>query len=592
MSGLGWDRQPIAHTDSMRPIGSLTAHERSLGAVRLPGAAAEPHGRMFPQLSGNHHSFMTRRAVGVAYSVGLAALYAAAAPFGHVFDTASGFASMVWLPAGVSLAALFLFGDGLWPGVFIGSAIANHLIDSPAVALAIGVGNTGAALIGAWLLRRVSGFTASLTNVRSVVALARAALAAAIVSATVGVISLYLGHFASADDIPLAWRSWGIGDVVGILVVTPMIFVWIRPPRTVEPRHWIEACTFGLTLLAVVTVIMFGDAPFVPAFPSRMHDATALLVVLLWAALRFGPRGVATATFCATLGGLIGTRLGYGPFFEQGKPFSALFSFQSFSIILATALLLLGAHVSALRQALADANELAKQAARANRTKSDFLAVMSHELRTPLNAIAGYAQLLKEGIHGDLNDKQCDAVERILRNEKQLLGHVENVFEFVSAEAGEVTLKRQTVYLSEAFGAVESTMRPEFRDRNCRLSLATVETNLAVQADPKALQRILANLLSNGSKFCGAPGVVTLDADQEGDFVRISVHDNGPGISEDKARQLFEPFSQADGGLTRRSSGIGMGLTIARDLAEAMHGEIALEGAASGTTASVLLPKA
>lgn len=536
---------------------------------------------------------MTRRAIDVAYIIGLAGLYVLTARLGHAFNAVSGFASIVWLPAGVSLAALLLLGIRLWPGVFIGAVLANY-INWNVLPLAgvMGIGATAEAIVGALLLRRARDFSATLGTVRSVVTLiVFASIVAAMIGATVGTGALYFGRIIATTDILRTWRLWWMGDMVGALVVTPVILVWSRAPRAAGRRHWVEAVAVSLAILGTVAMVFFGDTPAIPSLPSGMWEASALLVVLLWATLRFGPRGAATAMFCVSVAAIFGRLLGHGPLIQSG-PASGLLSLQTFIAIVAATLLLLGAHVSALQHALAKARAAEEEAAKANRTKSEFLAVMSHELRTPLNAISGYAQLLKEGIHGPLNEKQQDDVERIQRNEKQLLAHLEEIFGYVSAERGDVNVSRQTVYLTEVFDAIEPLMRTEFDEHACTLDRAHVDADLAVAADPKALQRILVSLLSNGSKFCGERGTVTLDADREGEFVKISVRDSGPGISQDQIKRVFEPFFQGDKGFTRRSSGIGLGLTIARDLAQLMGGEITLESADTGTTASVLLPAA
>ena len=227
------------------------------------------------------------------------------------------------------------------------------------------------------------------------------------------------------------------------------------------------------------------------------------------------------------------------------------------------------------------------------RAKSEFLAITSHELRTPLNAIAGYSQLLEEGVYGALNQKQTEGVASIHRNEQRLLSLIDEVLGVVSAEKGQVALHRELVKVVDAFEAVRPLIAPQLEEHHCVLERSTVEAQLVVRADRQSLQQILMRLLSNASKFSKDGGTVTLGADREGDRVRIWVRDKGVGISQADIEKVFEPFFQTEQATTRRFSGIGLGLTIARNLALRMEGEVTLKSEpGQGTTASVLLPAA
>jgi len=218
---------------------------------------------------------------------------------------------------------------------------------------------------------------------------------------------------------------------------------------------------------------------------------------------------------------------------------------------------------------------------------------MSHELRTPLNAIAGYSDLLKSNVYGPLNEKQTEAIANIHRNEKQLLGIVEEVFGFIRAEKGQVSVKSEDVQVAAAFDAVEPLIEPEFRRKHFIVKRDLGRPRLAVHADPKSLEQILMSLLSNATKYTSDGGEITLGATAEGRRVRIWVRDTGVGISQAEIDRVFDPFFQADRGRTRRFAGVGLGLTIARDLAHRMQGEITIASKpGSGTTASVLLPAA
>ena len=537
---------------------------------------------------------MPKRAGDVALIVGLAVLYFGSARLGLAVNAVGGFATLVWLPTGIAIAALLILGIRVWPAILIGALIANLTVGAPLlVALGIGTGNTLEAVTATYLLRRAPGFTVTLESVRAAVALIiLAAIFSTLISSSVGVTSLYLGGIIAEPQLRTAWRAWWIGDMVGALLVAPVILVWSTPPRARFDQHWVETLALSASVVGISTLGFFGGLLRVPTLATPFHHADMLLAVLGWAALRFGQRGTVTAATVVSGTAVAGTVLGYGPFALSDLT-QSLFSLQTFMGLVAATFLLLGATISERRIAEDDARKAREEATRANLAKSEFLAVMSHELRTPLNAIAGYADLLTSGIYGLLSQKQSAAVTRIHESEKQLLAVLDEVFGFVRAERGEVTVQSERVQVSAAFDAVQPLVEPEFRRKQFVVKRDLSWPRVAVQADPKSLQQILITLLSNASKYTEEGGMITLGAKPEGPRVRIWISDTGVGIPQAEIKRVFEPFFQAERGPTRRYAGVGLGLTIARDLARRMAGEVTIASeVGAGTTASVVLPAA
>jgi signal transduction histidine kinase len=536
---------------------------------------------------------MRKRVADVTWSIGLAALYLAAARLGLAFDAVAGFATLVWPPSGIALAALILLGVRMWPGIFVGAVTANLLAHAPiGVAIGIGAGNTLEVIAGALLLRRVARFSRTLETVDAAVALiVLAAVLSTLIGASVGVASLFLGHIVPGAKLVTTWRAWWVGDMVGVLLIAPVILVWSSTPRTPFRRRWWETIGLGITVLVVSVMVFFRGSGF-PGLASPFHELDVLLAVLIWAALRFGPRGAATAACSVCAIAVAGTALRHGPFAQSDLSHS-LFLVQTFMAIVAPIFLVLGATIAERAAANNEARQAREDASHANLAKSEFLAVMSHELRTPLNAIAGYSDLLKSSAYGPLNDKQTEAIASIHRSEKQLLGILEEVFGFVRAEKGQVSVKSEDVQVAAAFDAVEPLIETELRRKHFVVKRDLARPQLAVHADPKSLEQILMSLLSNATKYTGDGGEITMGATAEGRRVRIWVRDTGVGIAQSEIDRVFEPFFQAERGPTRRFSGVGLGLTIARDLARRMEGEITIASKqGSGTTASVVLPAA
>jgi signal transduction histidine kinase len=229
----------------------------------------------------------------------------------------------------------------------------------------------------------------------------------------------------------------------------------------------------------------------------------------------------------------------------------------------------------------------------ANKAKSDFLAVMSHELRTPLNAIGGYVQLIAMGVHGPVTPAQEEALARAERSQQRLLTLINDVLNFAKLDAGQVHYNPTNVSLDAALSGLEVIIAPQVQAKSVRYCYASCDPSLTAYADHDKIQQVVLNLLSNAIKFTPEGGTITLSCDARDTEARIHVHDTGVGISADRARAVFDPFVQADRALNRPHEGVGLGLSISRDLARGMGGDLVVESVpGQGSTFTLTLPRA
>ena len=250
-----------------------------------------------------------------------------------------------------------------------------------------------------------------------------------------------------------------------------------------------------------------------------------------------------------------------------------------------------------LEEALEATKTAHAAAERASRAKSDFLAVMSHELRTPLNAIGGHTQILEMGLHGPITEGQREALERIGRAQRHLLGLINNVLNLTRIETGHVEYRIRPVRVSSVLADLASLIQPQFASRELSLVSRMPDSGdeVYVAADREKLIQILTNLLGNAAKFTPPRGEVELRLIDRprSDVVVIEVQDTGPGIPADKLELVFEPFVQLERSLTTPSEGAGLGLAISRDLARGMGGELRAEsGPGPGARLVLELPRA
>jgi signal transduction histidine kinase len=531
----------------------------------------------------------------LGYAVAIAALaivYVVAARAGLMMDAVAGFATLVWPPSGLALAALLILGPRLWPGVFAGAVVANLLTGAPiVVALGIGVGNTLEAVLAVYALRRIPGFDASLERLADVVGLiVLAAGLSTMVSATIGVTSLHLGGVVSAGQLGETWRAWWLGDMIADLLVAPVLLVWTSGPRRLgDQKRRAEAVALAIAVVAVSLLIFGGQAGLAIA-TGKYAQAYLFFPLLIWAALRFGQRGAVTVAFVVSVIAVWGTAMGHGPFVRPALH-QSLIALQTFMGVASATFLVLGASIAERRRAEREVRLARARAEEANRAKAEFLAVMSHELRTPLNAISGYVDLLKIGVDGPLTEKQGVSLARIQLNQQHLLGMIDDVLSFAKIEAGKLRVDVQTVLVHDVVATLEALIRPELERKELIFSCDPCDPALSVRADPEKLRQILVNFLANAMKFTPRGGRIAVGADRRDGLVTIWVSDSGVGIPSDQIERVFEPFFQVERGTTRRYPGIGLGLAIASDFARAMDGEVRLESTVGkGSIASVLLP--
>jgi PAS domain S-box-containing protein len=228
----------------------------------------------------------------------------------------------------------------------------------------------------------------------------------------------------------------------------------------------------------------------------------------------------------------------------------------------------------------ADALRQARDAARlANRLKSEFLANMSHEIRTPLNGVLGMAQVLA---FTDLDARQRRAVDTILASGRSLLGLIEDVLDLSKVEAGQLSLSPEPVTARETIESAGEAIRGVCVQKGLMLRIEPGEgADTRFMADPRRTRQILVNLAGNAAKFT-SEGCVVIASHARNDSMIFEMHDTGPGVPPDLRAAIFERFRQGDASLSRDHEGVGLGLSIANDLAALAGGVLEVDDSPEG----------
>jgi len=234
--------------------------------------------------------------------------------------------------------------------------------------------------------------------------------------------------------------------------------------------------------------------------------------------------------------------------------------------------------------------EKGRQLEIASQHKSQFLANMSHELRTPLNAILGYAELLVDGIYGEISEKARGVLERIQSNGKHLLSLINDVLDLSKIEAGQLALTIEDYAMSAIVHSVVSATESLAAAKGLALA-ATVPKDLPLgRGDERRLTQVLLNLVGNAIKFTDK-GSVGIDVKAANGGFDLAVSDTGPGIAEMDQVRIFEEFQQVDNSNTRRKGGTGLGLAISKRIIEMHGGKITVNSVpGKGSTFRVVIP--
>lgn len=561
------------------------------------------------------------RRLWLARVLGLAVLYLATAKLGFLMAIHPGNVTAVWPPSGIALAALLIWGRRVWPGIWLGAFLANTwvfkgaavgLVDI-AMAASIGVGSVLQALAGAWLLGLWKGGNNPLDGAAKVFRFVIAAMAMCVVSSTFGVGTLCTAGIATWSAFAGTWLTWWLGDLAGVLVVTPLLLALGLPATRGHGGRLGEALLMFFTL-AVTSLVVFGQW-----FQNGRYPLGFLVFPsLIWAALRFNQRVVTAA-----IAGLAGVAIwwtvhGEGPF-AMATTNESLLLLQTYVGVVTLATLILSASVTERRRAeeetqklnvnlVRQAHELADETERAkaaDRLKSAFLATMSHELRTPLNSIIGFTGLLHQGLAGPLNGEQKKQLGMVLGSSRHLLTLVNDVLDLTKIEAGDLRVSFEPFAVRDALQRCRELLMPLAERKGLRLEVRVAPEVGQIVNDRRRVEQVLINLVGNGIKFTdkgqvvvladvlpdGAPNGGRLGETHHGPVVRIQVVDSGIGMRPEDQGKLFNAFRQLDSGLNRQHEGTGLGLVICEKLLKAMGGDIAVQSQwGAGSTFTVTLP--
>jgi len=496
-------------------------------------------------------------------------VYVGTARVGLTFDPLAGVATTVWPPTGVAIAAICLGGRNRWPAVFLAAFVVNAATGAPHWTSAlIALGNTAEALVAREILVRLR-WRRDMERVHDVFALSAAALAATTVSASLGTIAVWLAHLPINDSYGLFWMVWWVGDVLGALLIAPLIFVWSRPWRPgSEPARWLE----GLVLALLLTIV--GLAVFHDLFPTKVvrlaRGSYSIWPLLIWAVVRFRQRGGMLALLLVSLIAISGTAAGHGLFAGAGgihapTPHERLFRVQCFMAVTAVSMMFLAAALAERRQAIL--------------ARDEFISIASHELKTPLTALRLRLATALKVLGGErladpaAVEKAARAVTAATSTTDRLGRLIEDLLDVSRLTARRLDLLPEEIPVRDLLGEVAARLREAAAEAGSSvvIDIDDAEGPLIATWDRGRIEQVVTNLLSNAIKY-GSGREITLAARADHGRISIVVRDGGIGIAKGDQERIFQAFERVES--VHRVGGLGLGLYIGRQIAGAHGGTL------------------
>ena len=510
----------------------------------------------------------------------LAVVYFCAAKASLLLALPPGYATAVWPPSGIALAAVLLFGKRIWPGIWIGAAAVNFSVQgAPLLCTLIATGNTLEAVVGAALMRRYIGTHGEFESGEAVFMFVALSALSALIAATIGSVSLTVtGSLPPADFSSNAW-TWFQGDASGMIILTPLILTWRLRSWQQWPRlQVLEAVGLAGSVLFVTTVVFASDAHLPLTFLP--------LSFVVWAALRFDQRAVTSVVFAISAIGVLATLQGLGPFVVPSVVSN--FLLLTYTSTLAITGLALSAVIDQRKRAQLAVRSRVEELQSSERHINEFLAMLSHELRNPLAPMVNALALLRK----DPGRRQHPPMLGVIERQVEHLAHiVDDLLDVSRITRGKILLQKSSADLAAIVAGALESAQPLITQRTHTVE-AKLAARLLVDADATRLSQVVLNLLNNAAKYTPSGGHIAVSLEREADDAVLRVRDSGIGITPELLPKVFDLFMQGDRALDRSEGGLGIGLTVAKRIVE-MHGGTILarsEGPGKGAEFVVRLP--
>lgn len=486
--------------------------------------------------------------------------------------------AIIWIPAGIGLAAVLLGGYRMWVPIALATLLSalTSIGEIPFLTIIFSVvAQTIQPLVGTYLLERW-GFDRTFEDHVDVIYFTFAAmLMSAVTPTAVTLASLLSGSLA--DSAYLNWSRIWAGHVLSIVVLTPFLLTWVRRSSSIVGKQFFERLTVFLLLLITIYFL----------FWTNIAQGLSFLILfvhfipLFWIALRLNFRFMTLAIFLVAAFGIAGAIVADIP---RPLPLNQrLLSIELYLILIAPIFYLFASLAKERRVALAISTRRSQELESAlhrleeqDRQKDEFISTLAHELRNPLAALLHSLELMQlQGLH---TSGARDSMGVALRQTGQIERMLASLLDVSRATQGKIVLELKNVPVSKLINQAVETIAPQIEAGRQNFKV-DMQKDFKLTCDPLRIEQILVNLIANSVKYTEPGGYITLSVFREGEEAVFRVRDTGKGIAPEMLDSIFDLFVQANQAFSIQG-GLGIGLTLSRTLAR-LHGGT-LTAASSG----------
>lgn len=504
--------------------------------------------------------------------------------------------AVIWPPVGIALVVVMLYGYRMWVPIFLGhlaACLTQPQLGFSLVSLISATANTIQPIVMVAVMRSV-GFQPDLNKVRNAFILIAASLSLTLIAPFLSAVLQVLIGAMNADMAILSiTRAWA-GGIFSATIVVPIVLAWMWKLRNDYPPRVILELGSALTLLCIGDLLIFWTD-----FPRFLGIAVIFVLpaILIWFALRFSPRWTTLALFLSAVIGLAGTIIAH----PTANPINQQLLAVEIYIGMIAAIFYIFVAVVEERRAAAlaleknnrDLQRALDRASREDEAKTEFLAILAHELRNPLAPVISSLELLRMKIEESGRTDLLEPLSIAEDHNRIVTQLLDDLLDISRITRKKFRLQPSPVELQKLVRGAMQTVDSFYRSRNHTLTVKTPEKPVYFEGDELRLTQIMVNLLYNAAKYTKPGGSVTITASVERDQeLRLSVKDNGIGISKEMIEYIFEPFVQGSKRVEKVGTGLGIGLALTKRLVELHKGTIRAisEGEGKGSEFVITMP--
>jgi signal transduction histidine kinase/CheY-like chemotaxis protein len=523
-------------------------------------------------------------------------------------------ATVISPPAGFAFAAVLVGGYRVLPAIFVAAFLVYALSPGPSyVAAATAAGNALEAFVGGFLVNRLAAGHDAFATPTGIANFAWIAVFAAAIGATVGVsINEDLGTSSLADNVVLGkfasvWFPWWLGDLAAVLIITPALVLWTtNRPRSFDIRPLLESGAI-FTVTGIFGLVIFS--PLMAQMPNRAPLGVLVILPLLWAALRRGPRDTATAALIILGFVLWGAIFGGGPFapnlHEESSTLLLMFmiGIAMPSMALAADVALHNRSESMLRDTRLELGQAREQFAQAQKMEAvgQLTGGVAHDFNNLLTVIVGNLDIAQRHLES-WTEGPAERLRRVINNAMRGAQRATTITQRLLAFSRKQPLDPKLLSINTLLNGLTDFLRRSLGE-TVALDIVVAEGLWLVEADPIQLEAAILNLAVNARDAMSEGGKLTIATRNSfldegycrnfeelvaGEYVQIAVSDTGTGMSKDILERVFEPFFTTK--LAGQGTGLGLSQVHGFVKQSAGHVQIASKPG-EGTTVKIYLPR-